>query len=255
MHVYIYDEYLSKKKYDFILAQIETRITDLGLSGKIIRLGIMKNILSTVENEIKRGAKAIIIVGNDQTVSKIINAVVKTEENNNWSLKIPLGIIPIGSKNNFISSALGIEEGEASCDSISARHIKKLDLGKANDSYFIANAKVSGEGTIIEMGDDYSIEIMDKGEINIINLQTNETLPENFLPNPQDGVFELLITNFSKKFLKKENKQSIFSVNNVIVSNPRKKIILDFNVELSEKVEIKILKNKIYMIVGKNRNF
>ena len=57
MHVYIYDSFLGHKKFDNTLARIETRLTDLGLNGKISRMGAMKNIQSTVSNELKRGAK------------------------------------------------------------------------------------------------------------------------------------------------------------------------------------------------------
>jgi len=42
MHVYVYDSFLNQKKYDRILARLETRITDLGLNGKISILLIMK---------------------------------------------------------------------------------------------------------------------------------------------------------------------------------------------------------------------
>ncbi|MCK4553680.1 hypothetical protein KAU19_01815, partial [Candidatus Parcubacteria bacterium] len=64
MHIYIYDSYVNQKKYDKVLARIETRITDLGLNGKISRLGLMKNIPDLVYNELKRGVKTIIAVGN-----------------------------------------------------------------------------------------------------------------------------------------------------------------------------------------------
>ena len=38
---------------------MEIRLTDLGLNGKIIRLGGIKNIKGTIQNEIKLGAKTI----------------------------------------------------------------------------------------------------------------------------------------------------------------------------------------------------
>ena len=38
MHVYIYDSFLNHKKFEKIIARIETRVTDLGLNGKINRL-------------------------------------------------------------------------------------------------------------------------------------------------------------------------------------------------------------------------
>ena len=101
MHIYIYDSFVNQKKYDKILARIETRITDLELNGKISRLGVMKNIPDIVSNELKRGAKTIIAVGNDKTINQVINSLAGSQ--------VPLGIIPIGRENNQISFALGIE--------------------------------------------------------------------------------------------------------------------------------------------------
>jgi hypothetical protein len=79
MHVYIYDDYLNKGKYHKVINRIEIRLTDLGLNGKIIRLGDIKNIKGTIQNEIKLGAKTIIAVGNNQTVNKIIGALVDAD--------------------------------------------------------------------------------------------------------------------------------------------------------------------------------
>src|SRR5680860_1199287 len=129
MHVYIYDDYVSTKKYDTTLAHIETRITDLGLNGKIIRLDVMKNVAEAVASEIKRGAKTIVAVGNDKTINKIINSITLFAIRNQTEVDIPLGLITVGDKGNSIAPALGIESGEKGCDSLSARRIAKLDLG------------------------------------------------------------------------------------------------------------------------------
>ena len=134
MHIYIYDDYVNTKKYDTILAKMETRITDLGLNGKIIRLGIMKNIFDAVENELKNEAKTIVAVGNNKTVNKIINAMINAEIKSDLEIKAPLGVIPLGEKNNSIAKALGIETPEDGCDILSARMIEKLDLGRANNN-------------------------------------------------------------------------------------------------------------------------
>ena len=75
MNIYIYDDYLNKSKYSRVLNRVEIRLTDLGLNGKIIRLGAIKNIRDVIQNEIKSGAKTIIAVGNNQTVNKIIGEI------------------------------------------------------------------------------------------------------------------------------------------------------------------------------------
>ena len=124
MNIFIYDSFLNQKKYDRLLARVETRITDLGLNGKISRLSPTRNVSETITNELKRGAKTIIAVGNNKTINQIINSLAGSQA--------PLGIIPIGEDNNDIAKSLGIESIEAACDILSARLLVKIDLGLAN---------------------------------------------------------------------------------------------------------------------------
>lgn len=253
MHVYIYDEYINNRKYDNIIAHIETRITDLGLNGKIIRLGVMKNVNEIIENEIKRGAKTIVAVGDDNTLNKIVNAIIKTEIKNQMLIDIPLGIIPIGEKNNNISEILGIEKEVSACDALAGRRIKKIDIGQANNQYFIAQASVNGQGVTIDMEKDYSIEIMDPGIINITNLPNPNS---NIKSNPHDGEMELVINTRKKEgFLKSMPSQSMFLIKKVHIINTKNKIFLDNSIELSAPVEISVLKQKINLILGKQHNF
>jgi len=231
------------------MARIETRITDLGLNGKISRLGLMKNIPDLVSNELRRGAKTIIAVGNDKTVNQVINSLAGS--------RVPLGIIPIGREHNQIASALGVEPEEAACDVLSARRIINLDLGKANNQYFLTNAIIANQETIVEIDKNYSIEIMERGQVNIINMPANDQgLPENAKFNPQDGILELFIkTKQSKNFLKKIIGQSVFPFNKLTIINKHHPVILDGVVKISAPVEISAAGQMLNVIVGKERGF
>ena len=266
MHIYIYDSYVNQKKYDKILAMVETRITDLGLNGKISRLaplnnlskrgeyptglGLMKNIPSLVKNELKTGPNTIIAVGNDQTVSQIINSMAGNNA--------PMGIIPIGGKtNNLIAACLGIKSEEEACDILSARRVIKLDLGKANNQYFLTKATIANQGTIVEIDKNYSIEIIGNGEVNIINMGSDSNnLPKNVKFDPQDGILELYIkTKEHKNFLKKITGQSIFPFKKLTIINKCRPVVLDGVIKIPAPVEISAAKQKLNIIVGKERGF
>lgn len=261
MHVYIYDSFLNKRRYDNVLARIETRLTDLGLNGKIARLGLMKNIKSIVENELKRGAKTIVAVGNDQTTSQVINAMAGAEQIKMPKNSAPLGIIPVGKNNNYIASSLGIELEELACDILAARRIEKADLCLANNYFFISNATITSQGTILEINKNYSIEITGQGEINIINMPIhNKLLPRSAKYSPSDGIFELFIkTKESGGFFKINAGavgESIFSLKRLTILNDKNcPAILDGVLEVPTPVEISILKQKLNVIVGKERSF
>ena len=249
MHVYVYDSFLNQNKYNNTLAKIETRITDLGLNGKICRLGVIKNYQDTILSEIKRGAKTIIAVGNDETINQIINSVGKFD--------IPMGIIPIGNENNLIANALGINCDLTACDVLSARRIEKLNLAEANNVFFLSEASITTKNTVIEINKNYSIEILEAGEVKIINLPLNKTsLPRNAKFNPQDNKLELYIkTKTSKKFLKKITGESVFSFDKLSIENKNHCLIIDNSTKLNMPVSINLSNNFINIIVGKERSF
>lgn len=256
MHTYLYDSFLNSKKYESILARIETRITDLGLNGKIIRLNIANSATSAVENEIKNGAKTIIAVGENKLFNDTINSIAKLISLKIAEKNIPMGFIPIG-KNTSLAASLGITL-ENACNVLSSRRIMKMDLGLANDRYFLMKAAITSAGTKVEIDKNYSIEIKGSGELGVLNIPTPENIPEKCQAKPDDGVLELFIkTKTSKRFfpISSVTHKSIFSFSKLLIQNQNYPLILDEAVEVKLPAEIKTAKEKICLIVGKDRVF
>ncbi len=253
MHIYIYDSFVNQKKYDSTTAKIETRITDLGLNGKIVRLGMMNSVDEVINNEIKKGAKTIVVVGNNDIFNKAINAIAKTSQEITLTKKIPLGFIPVGKKNNDIAKFLGIGFEESACNIISARRIQTLDLGLANDNYFLTEASITTSGTNLEIDQNYTIEIKEPGTIKIINFPVNTKLPKNFYCCAQDQILDLYIEKTQKKKLFSGNKEenSLIPFKLLTVINKKKPLIIDETKKLNTPVNIQIAKQKISLIVGK----
>ena len=275
MHVYIYDDFLVKRKHENLLAGIETRITDLGMNGKIIRLGNMKSTLSLLENELRQGIKTVVAVGNDATVNKVLNKIIRHQTTENIGADIPLGIIPIEAKNNSIAFSLGIKNEEEACDILSARRIEKLDVGQVaplgseqinSRKYFLSRIFVPGQKTRVELDKKYSIELTDRGEMFVFNLP-NQKIFENSNSKPQDGKMELVIKDSKNKktIFGNASEASIFSFDRLAVTSqlekspqaslPETQILLDDFLPATLPVEISILKKKLNVIVGKERNF
>ena len=245
MYYYIYDSYLSEKKYQKELAKFEIRLTDLGINGKIIRLSLLKSLRTMVLDEIKRGAKNIIIVGNDNTVNKVINFITQFDD-------IVLGIIPIGKPNN-IAKSLAIPSGEAACDVLSARRVKKIDLGMANEQYFISNVSIKSPDVILKPNNNLQIKPQGKNiSINIFNLNNNDN---NWTPlsNPQDGILEKLIEEIAGIWRKKHKNLSFFPLSKLqIISKQPQPVLVDGQSSLNTPVNINVAKEKLKIITGKN---
>ena len=253
MHIYIYDSFVNQKKYDATAARIETRITDLGLNGKIVRLGLMNSIDEVIKNEMKKGAKTIIVVGNNDIFNKAINAIARTTQEITLARHVPLGFIPVGKYNNGIAASFGIGQEEAACNIISARRIKKFDLGLANDYYFLTEASISTAGTSLEIDQNYVLQIQEPGNIKIINFAIDTKLPENISSSAQDGSLDLFIEKREKKFFSKNSdSQTIIPFKFITILNQNKPVTIDQNTHLTTPVNIQIAKQKIEIIVGKN---
>ncbi len=260
MHIYVYDSFLAHKKHESIIAKIETRITDLGLNGKIIRLSVLQSLKNSLQDEIKKGAKTIVAVGDNNLLHQCINTVMSFYSNPTITSMVPIGFIPIGNKNISLANILGIPNGIDACNILSARRIEKLDLGKINNTYFLSEATISTIGTTLNVDDSYSIEISETGEIGIVNMVNHFNLPDNYNSSAQDGHLEFCIkTKKSNKFLSignKEKSSSVFSFNKLLINNTQNKpLILDSIAQINTPAKIRISKKKLNLIVGKGRNF
>lgn len=244
MYVYIYDDYLNKGKYNKVINRVEIRLTDLGLNGKIIRLEGIKNIKGAIQNEIKLGAKTIIAVGNNQTVNKIIGAIIDADVYGDFQKKTLLGIIPIG-EDNSIAASFGIKDAEEACNILLARRVEKIDLGIVDNHYFLNQCAIQSLGTILEI-DNYSLEITERGEVKIINLLSDNN--KDIKSSPHDGKLDIYIKAGRKD-------QSCLSVKKLKVNNPDNKLIVDGVMEINTPVEIGVAHDKINVIVGKERMF
>ncbi|MBI4778958.1 hypothetical protein HY797_00705, partial [Candidatus Falkowbacteria bacterium] len=186
---------------------------------------------------------------NNKTVNQIINSLAGDD--------VPLGIIPIGEDNNDIAKSLGIESIEAACEILSARLLAKIDLGLANQTYFLSNISINNQNTVIDMNKNYTIETAEKGLIYIFNLPGGQiNLPLKVKFSPDDGFLELVInTHNNNKIFTRQIHQSIFKIKKITIHNLKSHLILDGSIALAAPAEITVVKKCLNVIVGKNRKF
>jgi hypothetical protein len=240
MNVFIYDAIT--EKYKKSTRRFEERINALGLQGKIIYLQSIKNHKEAIDQEIRNGAKTIIILGNDQTVNLIINILANISEN------IPVFIVPIGNNNN-IAESMGIKNEKEAAFILSARRMENVKIAKANHLFFINNCQITNKSTNLKIDNSYSIYSEKETKYKIINLIDKESFLKNIKSSPQDDVLELIIKN-------KGNDISVFPIKKDLeIKNDQEKILLDNSIEIDSPVNISISKKTISFIVGKERFF
>jgi len=253
MYIYLYDNFLRQKKYDSVVKIMETRLTDFGIAGKIIRLQNFTNAAAIVDEEMKRGASTIVIVGNDATFGRVLSMAATRD--------ILFGFLPVGH-GNTIAQVLGIPVGEEAADILSRRRKVKLDVGWFNNRYFVNQLYIPASEIQVEYDEKFIVSVpRGKIELVVCNLQPfvwRDTKKKEYKVHPQDGKLEAFLRPVVKKgfFKKKLESPSIFPFEEMIVKSKKPFIVKADGRESKEiKIKIKLAKRRIQMVVGKERRF
>lgn len=247
MYLYIYDSSLSHQKYANLLTAIERRVTDLGIQGKVVRLTILKNIKEVVNDAVKAGVTTVIAVGDDQTFAKIINSVAL--------LDVTLGFIPVDNSSK-IARVLGIPPKELACDVLAARIVKKLDLGKINNYFFLNAAEISNAKVQITC-EGYSLAPLT--ELNTVRICNIGSFGGTVVSNPMDGKLEAIITPIESGWLSKKQLQATVlpftKISIQALGDESVSILTDEQIILKTPAVVEVAPAQLKIIVGSNRMF
>ena len=246
MNAYIYDDFLNKNRYRRALNRIEIRLTDLGLNGKIIRLGAIKNVREAIQTEIKNGIKNIIAVGDNETANKVIGAMISDKTYGFFQKDVLFSIIPVGD-NNSIADSFGIKKEADACNTLLARRIKQIDIGFAGNNIFINKAELLSESAQINIDNIYTLELTKKTLVKIININDDQNLIYKEKINPYDNKLNLIING-------RGEDNTFIDAKNISISG-KGELILDQSIAVNLPTEISIIQEKINIIVGKDRSF
>lgn len=232
---------------------METRLTDFGIAGKIIRLQNFTNAKIVVEDEIKKGATTIVIVGNDSTFGHVLSSAATCE--------ILFGFLPVGAQNS-IAQVLGIPLGEEACDVLSRRRKLKLDVGWFNNRYFVSQLHIPPSDITVDYDEKIRVNSQSKKmELVVCNLQpfTWKGDKGDYVIHPQDGKLEAFLRPMVKKnwFSKVQYEEpSIFPFEEMIVKSKTPFLVeADGKSSKETNIKIRLAKKRIEMIVGKERKF
>ncbi|MFC1612247.1 diacylglycerol kinase family protein [Patescibacteria group bacterium] len=246
---YIYAEYLKNPKYTKVLRAIENRLTDLGISGRIHKLSRFKDLSELVKEDLRRGITTIVVIGDDELIKR---AMAITSLAN-----VVLGIIPIGEESK-ITPLLGIPEELGACNILAQRLIDCIDIGKINNKVFFSNLYIPGQRVPILCDRQYEIFSFG-GDVFIYNLNLN--IEDKSLPkvNARDGRLEIIVRprqGLGDKILGRENikNKSLFYGRDLqMKSSIAFQIVVDGKRKAYKEVQIRVLRKRLKLIVGKGR--
>lgn len=245
-NIYIYDYNLGTKRYQKALEKLETRLTDLGLSGKIYRLAPMMRVEDIIKEELKKTPKTIIVVGGDDLFTKVAGLLI--------GKSMPLAIIPLG-EDSVCAAALGVTSDNA-CPTLAARRILTLDIGTTDTSnFFLSQIVIKTSNPVIKIDQELTARAEGMTSIQIANLLPDDYGYQGVKVSPEDGQLNMYILKTEGGFLKKDVSQSSIACREIeFVSGPYEGII-DGNVKVSNIKEITVVPKALTVIVSKERKF
>ena len=234
---------------------METRLTDFGIAGKILRLQSFTNPHALIEDELKRGASAIIMVGDDETFGHVLSRAATSQA--------LFGFLPVGPRNS-IAEVLGVPVGVAACDVLSRRRKVKLDVGwiANRNRYFISQLHIPPSDIIVQYDDRFRVSGKNrKMELVVCNLQPfvwKDTRKKKYVVHPQDGKLEAFLRPLSGQGLlrPKYEEPSVFPFEEMTVTSASSfPVEADGKVTRETEIVIRLAKKRIEMIVGRERKF
>lgn len=127
----VYNSGAGQSKFTYFLDTIIEKFMENGIEVSVFRAGKNTNLYEFLKDVDKEDIYAIVVAGGDGTINRVINVMM---ENN---IKTPLGIIPAGTSNDFARHIKMPQNFSECIDKILAGNIQPVDVGLANDKYFI----------------------------------------------------------------------------------------------------------------------
>jgi hypothetical protein len=231
---------------------METRLTDFGIAGKIIRLQNFTNAKAVIDDELKKGVSAIVIVGNDKTFGHVLSRAATCE--------VLFGFLPVG-ENNSIAEILGIPVGLEATDVLARRRKINLDVGWFNNRYFVSQLYIPPSRISVEYDEKFKVSSEGLMELVVCNLEpyTKKGVKgkKDFIIHPQDGKLEAFLQPLKKRLWKVDYEEpSVFPFEEMIVSSKSPFVVeADGAVSKETKIKIKLARSRVELIVGRERKF
>jgi diacylglycerol kinase family enzyme len=245
VYSYFYDAFLQDRKHERELAALETRLTDLGIMGKITRLALFRDSLEVIRDEIDEGAQTLVAVGDDNTFRKAIEAVGDS--------RTVLGYLPVNTK-SVLADLLGIPTGVAACDVLSARLVQDIDVGEINGRRFLHAVECEAVDPVISCEDAFTISVAGKASIAIRNL----AFPDDAgTTDPTDGKLSIIIrqSRFSL-FGSKHSLSKLSFKRSQVFTERHVNMLLDGGEKIQAKeFDIRAIPGRLRLVTGKSRKF
>ena len=127
----IYNSGAGQSKFKYFLDIIIEKFMEKDVEVSVFRAGDNTNLYEYLKDSEKENIYGIVVAGGDGTLNRVINVMLKN------NINVPLGVIPAGTSNDFARHIKMPDNFYDCIDKILTGNIQEVDVGLANDKYFI----------------------------------------------------------------------------------------------------------------------
>ena len=141
----IVNPYAGRWKVRAVIPDIERVCQRIGLDYELVVTEGPDHGIELAREAALAGFSPIVSAGGDGSVSEVVNGLMQAAGD---EVAGPIGIIPLGSADDF-ADMLGLEKDiETACRVILAGHTRTIDVGCVNDRYFDNNSAIGLEPVV-----------------------------------------------------------------------------------------------------------
>lgn len=127
----IYNSKAGKSRFKYFLDAIIEKFIAADFDVSVFRASKKTNLYEYLKQIDPNDCYGIVIAGGDGTINQIVNILIKNK------IDIPIAIIPAGTSNDFARHLKMPSNFNECIDKILLGNIQPVDVGLANDRYFI----------------------------------------------------------------------------------------------------------------------
>lgn len=151
---FLYNPNAGNRRIQDLLDIIIRKFQEAGFIMNIYRSMCKGDMGNYIENYITNDNTDLLVVsGGDGSVNEVVNALMQK------GLNVPLGLLPLGTANDF-STLIGMPQDiEDACDAIIKMQINPIDVGLVNGTYFV---NVCSAGLFTSVSHEIDISLKNK---------------------------------------------------------------------------------------------
>ena len=243
MYYYIYDDFIATPKLQVKLADIESKLALLEIKGPVSRLHALTNINEVMRRAVVRGATTVIVVGDDRSLLKVLNALPNK--------KIVVGLIVMGPQ-VALAKKLNVETVKAGIEAAAGRKLVPVNTGTINKFAFLQNVAITGGPFTAILDDTLTIKSDHlQSTISIIN-------PQLAFSKDKSSLLEAHLTPLKGRWsMGKVREEQVSKLNFrklILKSQAPMTAVVDGAKTITDKsLTIDMIENAAKLIVGRKR--